>query len=194
MKKNINSPERKAKKPGIYFITGNEKKLREVQSILPEVKQKNIDLPEIQEVDAKKVVEAKLLEALKHEKGQFIVEDTSLYFNCLNGLPGPLIKWFLKKLGNNGLWQIAEKFGNFKAQAKTIIGYAKNSKNIHFFEGDLDGEITKPTGETDFGWDPIFKPNGFTKTFAEMTREEKNQISMRRKALNELKKFLEKKS
>lgn len=192
MKEDIGSLEQKGERPSIYFITGNEGKLKEVQSILPEVKQKNIDLPEIQEVDARKVVEAKLLEALKHEKGEFIIEDTSLYLDCMNGLPGPLIKWFLKKMGNNGLWQIAEKFGNFKAQAKTIIGYAKNSKEIYFFEGDLDGEITKPTRETGFGWDPIFKPAEFSKTFAEMTKAEKNEISMRRKALNELKKFLEK--
>ncbi|MCX6740556.1 MAG: RdgB/HAM1 family non-canonical purine NTP pyrophosphatase [Candidatus Parcubacteria bacterium] len=191
MPKELLPVEKKEKRPKMYFITGNKGKLHEVQSILPDVEQLDIDLPEIQEIDARKVVEAKLLEALKNHKGEFIIEDTSLYLDCLNGLPGPLIKWFLKTIGNNGLAEIARKYGNYKAQAKTIIGYAKNPQEIYFFEGDLEGEIAEPTGETGFGWDPIFKPRGFAKTFAEMTREEKNKISMRRQALNKLKQFLE---
>jgi non-canonical purine NTP pyrophosphatase (RdgB/HAM1 family) len=174
----------------IYFITGNKNKFAEVKAILPEVEQLDIDLPEIQEIDAKEIVKEKLLEALKHKKGEFIVEDTSLYLDCLNGLPGPLIKWFLKTIGNKGLSEIAEKFKNHKAIAKTIIGYAKNPKEIHFFEGVIYGKIVRPKGESNFGWDPIFLPDGYKKTFAEMSREEKNKISMRRNALNKLKKFM----
>lgn len=148
-------------------------------------------MPEIQEINAKKIVKAKLLEALNYKKDKFIIEDTSLYFNCLNGLPGPLIKWFLKTIGNEGLFNIAKKLGNYKAEAKTIIGYAKNKTSIHFFEGSIKGIIIFPRGKTNFGWDPIFKPIDYSKSFAEMSQEEKNKISMRRMALNKLKKFLE---
>jgi len=175
----------------IYFITGNKNKFEEVKAILPEVEQLDIDLPEIQEIDAKEIIKEKLLEALKHKKGEFIVEDTSLYLDCLHGLPGPLIKWFLQTIGNKGLSKIAEKFKNNKAVAKTIIGYAKSQRDIHFFEGVINGKIVSPRGKTNFGWDPIFMPDGYDKTFAEMSREEKNKISMRRNALNKLKKFLQ---
>jgi len=177
----------------IYFITGNQNKFNEVKLILPDIEQMDIDLPEIQEIDAKEIIRNKLLEALNHIEGEFIVEDTSLYFDCLKGLPGPLIKWFLKTIGNNGLAEITEKLGNNKAEAKTIIGYAKNHEEIYFFEGEIMGEIVKPRGESNFGWDPIFIPDGYKKTFAEMSPEEKNEISMRRNALNKLKEFLENK-
>ncbi len=173
----------------IFFITGNKNKFREAKSIIPELEQLDIDLPEIQSIDAKEIIRSKLLEALKHKKAEFIVEDTSLYFDCLNGLPGPLIKWFMKTIGNEGLYKIAETFGNYNAEAKTIIGYFKD--NIYFFEGSIKGKIVAPSSGNGFGWDPIFKPEGSTKTFAEMTQEEKNSISMRRIALNKLKEFLD---
>lgn len=177
----------------LYFITGNKNKFREIKALLPEVEQLDIDLPEIQTTDAREIIEAKLLEALKHKKGEFIIEDTSLYFDCLNGLPGPLIKWFMKALGNAGLYDITKKYGNPRAEAKTIIGYAKNQDELYFFEGAIKGKIIPPSGETKFGWDPIFQPDGFEKSFAEISEDEKNSISMRRQAVNKLKTFLYKK-
>ena len=178
----------------LYFITGNKNKFSEVKAIIPNVEQLDIDLPEIQDIDAKKIIRAKLLEALNYKQAEFIVEDTSLYLECLNGLPGPLIKWFMKTIGNDGLFNIAEKLGNNKAEAKTIIGYAKNPKEIYYFEGSVKGKIVSPRGKSGFGWDPIFQPEGFSKSFAELTPEEKNKISMRRIALSKLKEFLEVKS
>lgn len=83
----------------IYFITGNKNKFEEVRAILPDAEQLDIDLPEIQEIDAHGIIRAKLHAAFAHEEGEFIVEDLSFYLECLNGLPGPLIKWFLKTIG-----------------------------------------------------------------------------------------------
>ena len=60
----------------LYFITGNKGKLAEVQSILGPIEALDIDLPEIQELDAHKIIRAKIEEAQKHQKGEFIVEDT----------------------------------------------------------------------------------------------------------------------
>jgi non-canonical purine NTP pyrophosphatase (RdgB/HAM1 family) len=176
----------------LYFITSNKNKFEEASLIIPNLKQLNIDLPEIQEIQAQKIIEKKLQEALKlyKNKSEFIVEDTSLYLDCLNGLPGPLIKWFLQSIGNNGLYTITEKFGNNKATAKTIIGYAKNVKEIYFFEGTISGTIVKPRGDKNFGWDSIFLPNHTNKTFAEMNLAEKNNFSMRKIAFNQLKKVL----
>ena len=173
----------------LYFITGNKNKFEEVKAILGNIEQLDIDLPEIQDIDAKNIIRAKLLEALSHKDGEFIVEDTSLYLDCLKGLPGPLIKWFLKTIGNEGLANLAEKLSNNSAEAKTIIGYAKNRDEIKFFEGVIPGKIVAPTGVSGFGWDTIFQPEGFDKTFAEMTTEEKNRVSMRKIAVEKLKEF-----
>jgi non-canonical purine NTP pyrophosphatase (RdgB/HAM1 family) len=175
----------------IYFITGNKGKLAEAKAILGDNKIEglDIDLPEIQEIDAHEIIKAKLAEAEKHQKGEFIVEDTSLYLDALNDLPGPLIKWFMKTIGNDGLAKIAEKFEDSKAQARTLVGYSDKKGRVEFFEGIIEGDITSPKG-TGFGWDPIFQPNGYNKTFGEMDSEEKNKISMRKIAFEKLKKYL----
>jgi len=174
----------------IQFITGNENKFKEAQQIIPGLVQLNIDLPEIQEIDAYEVIKIKLVEARKHQKGIFVVEDTSLYLDCLNGLPGPLIKWFEKTIGNDGLYDIAKKYHNYGAQAKTIVGYSDECGNVEFFEGILDGKIVAPVGKNDFGWSPIFQLNKIGKTFAQMSAEEKNAISMRQIAFEKLNNFI----
>lgn len=178
----------------VYFVTGNKGKLSEIRAIIPSVKQLDIDLDEIQEIDAKKVIEAKIKEAFKEGKvpqgAGIFVEDTSLYLDALNGLPGPLIKWFMKPVGNEGLYKMAQAFGKFGAKATSWIGYSSDGKNIHYFEGTIPGKIVAPRGTKGFGWDPIFEIQAGTaagKTFAEMDQTEKNEYSMRgmaAKALN----------
>ncbi len=158
--------------------------------MLADIEQLEIELPEIQEIDAKTIVRRKLLEALKCKKAEFIIEDTSLYLDCLSGLPGPLIRWFIQAIGNKGLFDITDRFNNDEAEARTIIGYAKSAKQINFFEGSIKGRIVYPRGRSIFGWDPVFQPEGFSKTFAEMTQTEKNFVSMRRIALDKLKKSI----
>ncbi len=158
--------------------------------MLSDIEQLEIELPEIQEIDAKTVVRRKLMDALKYKKAEFIIEDTSLYLDCLSGLPGPLIRWFIQAIGNKGLFDIADRFDNDKAEARTIIGYARSPTEINFFEGSIKGRIVSPRGRSMFGWDPVFQPEGFSKTFAEMTQAEKNFVSMRRIALDKLEKSI----
>lgn len=178
----------------VTFITGNEGKLREARAILTnfDVVSKDIDLPEIQEINAQKVIEAKLQEAYVLHRSSYIVEDTSLYVESLNGLPGPLIKWFLQALGNDGLANLVHKYDDHSASASSMIGYITEDGDIHFFEGRIDGKIVLPQGASDFGWDPIFVPDGQDKTFAQMTVEEKNVISHRKIAFTKLTAFLHK--
>ena len=176
----------------LYFITSNKNKFEELQSILGDgmVEQLDIDLPEIQDIDARNVIRAKLKGALNHREGGCIVEDTSIHLDCLNGLPGPFGKWFLKSIGNEGLVRLVQSLGNASAQATTIIGYAKNSNELKFFEGTITGKIVPARGTSDFGWDPIFEPDGHEKTFAEMATQEKNAISMRKIAAEKLKDYI----
>jgi len=178
----------------LYFITGNKNKFDEAKRIIPEIVHKEIDLIEIQSINAEEIVRHKLNEAIKRFNGgdEIVIEDTSLYFDCLNGLPGPLIKWFLDRIGNNGLFEICDKLGNYNASAKTLLGYY-DGREIRFFSGVVKGRIVKPAGETGFGWDCIFVPSGFSGSFADMSREDKNKISMRGIAFEKLRDYLDNK-
>lgn len=160
--------------------------------MLPEIERLDIDLAEIQDIDARVIVKHKLEQALGYKEGQFIVEDTALYMEALNHvLPGPLIKWFMKAVGPEGLYDIAKGAGKYGAQGRAIFGYARSPQDIHFFEGSIAGKIVPPTSDSGFGWDPVFRPDGFDKSFAEMSLEEKNAISHRGLAIKKLKDFLE---
>jgi non-canonical purine NTP pyrophosphatase (RdgB/HAM1 family) len=173
----------------LYFITGNTNKSEEARLILPQLIQKDLELPEIKELDPHKIIEAKLHEAFAHIIGEMVVEATSLFIEGLNGLPGPLVKWFLKTVSPQGIYNMTQSSGIYEAQARTLVGYATHSSSLHFFEGVIKGKIVEPRGES-FGWDAIFVPVGYTQTFAEMGREEKSKISMRKIAFQKLKKFL----
>lgn len=175
----------------LTFITGNANKFKEVKAYFPDVAQLDLDLPEIQELDAHVIVRTKLEAAAPHHVGAMMIEDTSLYFDGLNGLPGPLSKWFLKTVGAPGLYKMCEAFGNFAAEARTIIGYRSEAGEITFFEGATRGTIVPPRGTSSFGWDAIFLPDGLEKTYFELTTEEKNAVSQRGKALKKLSAFLQ---
>lgn len=171
----------------LFFITGNENKFSEAKQIIPQIEQLNIDLPEIQG-NSQQIIEAKLQEAQKLANGNFFVEDVSLNIHCLEHLPGPYIKWFLKQIGPQGIYDLVKRYDNPKAEAIATIGISQNGK-LTFVQGKITGKIVPPRGEG-FGFDPIFMPEGHMVTFAQMAKEEKNEISHRRLALEELKKTI----
>jgi len=173
----------------LYFITGSEQKLAEARVALPDIEQLEIDLPEIQEIDPHKIIAAKLFEARKHHGNAYIVDDTSLTLDGMNGLPGPLIKWFLETIGPEGLYKLGQTFGS-GVTARCTIGYTDENGTVTFFEGITRGTIVEPKVKARFGWDGIFLPEGHDKTYAEMSIEEKGAISHRGKALKKLAEFL----
>lgn len=180
----------------IFFITSNKGKFEEAKKIVPDLEMLDIDLPEEQEIDQQKIIESKLEAASKKHFGALVVEDTAFYLDCLSasaagdGLPGPLIKWFLKAIGRRGLYDICQKYDNFGARGVTMVGFQDQKGDQHFFKGEVSGKVVLERGEDGFGWDPVFVPDGEDRTFAEMPREEKNEISMRRKAFEEFKQYL----
>lgn len=174
----------------VFFITGNSHKLREVEAILGTMRHVDLDLPELQELEPRKVVIAKAQAALSQGYSPVLIEDTSLSLTALNGLPGPLIKWFLKALGGEGVYQLAASKQNCGAEVRTIFGLALGPQTFIYGEGVVQGEVVSPRG-TGFGWDSIFKPEGSEKTMGEMTPEEKSSFSMRTKALHDLRVQLE---
>ena len=90
-------------KKRLYFVTSNKSKLEEARRIMPGIGSMNLDLPEIQDIDTRKVIEAKLKKAVESADGDIFIEDVSFELECLNGFPGPLIKWMLE-LAQAELW------------------------------------------------------------------------------------------
>lgn len=174
----------------LYFVTGNKDKFIEVQTVLPDIQQLDIDLPELQSIDPHEVITEKLAQAAKQTSGNLIVEDVSLVIAGMSGLPGPLIRWFLKTIGNEGIAKLSETFGS-QATATATIGYTDTSGATHFFDHTIAGSIVTPRGTNGFGWDAIFQPEGQAKTFAEMTPEEKTTFNMRIVAVKKLKAFID---
>ncbi len=181
----------------IYFVTSSDDKARETQEILGiKVERVNAELEEMQSLDCEKVVERKLLDAIvRIGKFPVLVEDTSLCFNAWKThqglfLPGPLIKYFLK-LGLEELVKMLSPFDDKTAFAVNTLGYVESPvSGLKYFEGLVSGEIVSPRGPRGFGWDPIFKPQGYEQTYAEMDPAVKNKISHRRKSLDVLKDYL----
>lgn len=183
------------------FVSGNKGKLREVNAFLEGCFEKpleaiDIDLPELQG-EPHYIAREKCLMAVAQAKRPCFVEDTSLCFNALKGLPGPYIKWFLKKLGHDGLNKMLVGFEDKTAYAQCVFAYTDGvGKEVHIFDGRCPGIIRPARGDNQFGWDPIFQPadhiNPKKLTFAEMSKEEKNIISHRGNALAKLKEFLQK--
>lgn len=178
----------------LFFITGSKHKLAAAQEIIPELQQLDIDIPELQELDSKKIIAAKIDEAQKYLETDavIIVEDTSFTVLAAGGLPGPLIKWFLNAVGCEGVWNMFKHYSHRAATVASYIGIY-DGQDTHFFIASADGEIVSPSGDG-YGWDSLFKPTGSTKTFAQMTHEEKEPYAMRQQAFRKVKDFLHKKS
>jgi inosine triphosphate pyrophosphatase len=181
----------------LTFVTGNKKKLEEVVSILGDslpftLTNEKIDLPELQgEPEEVSIEKCKL--AAAQIGGPVMVEDTSLCFNALGGLPGVYIKWFLEKTGHEGLNNILAAYPDKSAYAQCIFSFCSGpGEHPLTFVGRTDGHIVPARGPTDFGWDPVFQPVGFDQTYAEMTKEAKNSISHRYRSLELLRTYLNK--
>lgn len=171
----------------LTFVTSSANKLAEVERILGRsLVQASLPLEEIQAIDLATVVRHKAHQAYTRLGQPVLVEDTGLAFTAWNGLPGALIKWFLAALGPNGICQLLRGETNRAATATTFFCY-DNGSEYRVFAGTVSGIIPEaPRGSNGFGWDAIFQPLGSERTFAEMTPEEKDRFSMRRKALEQL--------
>ncbi|CAA0835753.1 Inosine triphosphate pyrophosphatase [Striga hermonthica] len=177
----------------VTFVTGNAKKLEEVRTILGNsipFRSVKLDLPELQG-EPEEISKEKARLAAKEVNGPVLVEDTCLCFNALKGLPGTHYKWFLQKIGHQGLNNLLMAYEDKSAYALCVFSLAlgPNADPITFL-GKTPGKIVAPRGPNDFGWDPIFQPDGYELTYAEMPKEEKNKISHRYRALAQVKSHL----
>ena len=179
----------------IIFITKNKNKLTDAQKLLPDFEIEHIDfeVPEIQSLDPKEIIEHKLQYAYEKVKKPCFVMDASLFLDCLNGFPGPFIKfWFEKTVGEEKTCQIAKLFNKQGCKWTTVLGYF-DGKESHFLEETVKGKLPeKPRGKNGYHWDTIFIPEHETRTLAEMTFEEKQTFAVTKKLFHRLKKVINK--
>ncbi|MFW6040873.1 MAG: XTP/dITP diphosphatase [Thermoplasmatota archaeon] len=177
-------------KKKLNVITSNQGKYREYEKLLSEftkVKMLDIGYPEIQAEKLEDVVKFALNQLENY--APLIIDDSGLFIEQLGGFPGVYSSYVMKTLGCEGIIRLLEGTENRNARFECVIGYTGNKKKI--FKGISKGEITKnKRGKRGFGYDPIFKPLGKNKTFAEMTIEEKNKISHRGKSMRSLVDFI----
>lgn len=181
----------------LTVVTGNKNKLNEIIRIFGksapnlEIVSQEIDLPELQG-EPEEICKQKVKLAAQRIDGLVVVEDTSLCFNALQGLPGPYVKWFYDKIGNHGLYNLLSAYPDKTGYAQCIFALHNNKLKVEpiLFVGKCFGTIVEPKGNNNFGWDPIFKPDDHEQTFAEMDQDIKNKISHRTIALNKLKDYL----
>jgi XTP/dITP diphosphohydrolase len=180
----------------LRFVSSNPHKIAEAQEILEPHRIKVISSPlkieELQTTDTPRLVHDKVLKAFRQIGRPLFVEHTGLYLTHLNGLPGGLTQIFWDSLQAD---RFAELFGklapNRAVTARTALAYC-DGKKIYDFDGKVEGQIVpEPRGNRDFQWDCVFQPNGYKLTFAEMG-EKKNDISMRRLALDSFAAYLAK--
>lgn len=154
------------------FITGNQKKADYLARTLGiPLEHKKVELDEIQSVDLDAIVRHKVRQAYGLVGKPVLVEDVSLGFTALDGLPGPFIKFFVEMPdGLEKLCRMADGLKDRSARAECIFGYF-DGHEVTLLRGGLEGSIAMhPRGENGFGWDRIFEPEGYGgKTRAELT-------------------------
>ncbi|MBI4359691.1 MAG: non-canonical purine NTP pyrophosphatase [Candidatus Jacksonbacteria bacterium] len=174
----------------LTFVTQNSDKLADVSKLLPEFEIQHIDfaVPEIQSLNPREIVEHKLKYAYERAKVSCFVMDASLCMDCLNGFHGPFIKWyFTHTVGAEKTCKIASLFDEFYCTWTTVLGFF-DGQETHFLEETVNGKISpEPRGTNGYEWDVIFIPEGDTRTFAEMTFEEKQSYAVTKKLLLRLK-------
>jgi XTP/dITP diphosphohydrolase len=184
----------------IFFATGNIHKFNEARVVLAEhglaaamVREKTV---EIQSDNLSAIASSSALEAFKRCHLPLIVEDAGLFVDALNGFPGPYAAYAYKTIENGGLLKLMENVSNRRATFRSSIAYCDSETQVFCFEGATTGEIAAAERMKDsksaFGFDPIFRPEGSDKTFAEMTIEEKNKLSHRARALHKFAEWYQK--
>jgi XTP/dITP diphosphohydrolase len=185
----------------ICFVTGNKNKLREVQSLLSNYKIVSLNdlnfLEDIPETENTIQGNAELKARFINNKFNIdcFSDDTGLFIDSLDGNPGVKSARYAGDNCNSDenidlVLKNLKNISNRNASFRTVICLIKNN-NTYLFEGVVNGKITEErVGNDGFGYDPIFIPEGYHKSFSELTIDEKNAISHRGIAVNKLVNFL----
>ncbi|MGB0896809.1 MAG: non-canonical purine NTP diphosphatase [Flavobacteriaceae bacterium] len=187
----------------LVFATNNNNKLQEVQAMLDNITLTTLndincteDIPETSPTIKGNAIQ-KINYITQYYSADGFADDTGLEIEALNNEPGVYSARYAgeEKSAEANMNLVLERLQNHtnkKARFVTVIALNLNREQ-YLFEGICNGTITSDKrGEKGFGYDPIFIPDGFTKTFAEMSQDEKAQVSHRGKAVRQLIDFLNK--
>ena len=173
----------------IFFVTNNIHKFNEARRVLAQydiaVAMLRLKPSEIQDDDIENIAKASALEASNRTRLPVIVEDAGLFIDALKGFPGPYSNYAYRTIGKEGILKLLEDCDNRKARFKSVVVFCSPDLGAKCFRGIVEGRISKEVrGESGFGFDPIFEPEGLSgRTFGELSIEEKNEISHRSRAL-----------
>ena len=186
----------------IVFASHNQHKTEEVRQILgPKWHLRNLhDLGQTEEIpETSDTLQGNALQKAQYVFDKYHIDcgaaDTGLEVEALGGVPGVYSARYAGEhctYADNVNKLLHEMQGqtNRRACFKTVVALILNGET-HYFEGRVDGTIIEtPRGTDGFGYDPVFMPDGYTETFAEMSAEEKNKISHRGRAMAKLVEFL----
>lgn len=189
----------------ILFATGNKDKLKQINLLLDTYKLIGPKELGISNFEVEEDGDTLSKNAFKKAKALYdisskptLADDTGLFVKALDGRPGVHSHRYASesatyKDNRTKLLEELDGIDNREAYFKTVICFIDENGNDHYFEGRLNGMITREEiGDYDFGYDQIFKPEGLDKTLGQMTSEEINTISHRSKAINKFKEYIQK--
>lgn len=181
----------------MLFLSTSKHKHRELLYIDPTIELWTPvnEIHEIQSIDPNEVIRHKLNQFYQTAwefigDKEFVIEDTGLHLDCMNGFPGPLCKCMLRAIGPQGLYDICKGYNQYGAVAVTVMAYHDGDGTFKYFWGSVVGEIVPPTGPA-YGYDTIFKPNDSDQTYREMGEAKKVLNSPRTQAFKAVLKYRE---
>jgi XTP/dITP diphosphohydrolase len=173
----------------IVFVTSNKGKVAEATALLASlgytVEQKDLGYPEIQ-VDSLQEVALNGAENIRQRlHSAFFLEDSGIFITSLAGFPGVYSKYAYLTIGLPGILKLLEGKTDRSAIFRSVIAYTQPGHDPELLVGECPGTIAlEQRGTGGFGYDPIFIPNGWSQTFAEVTPQVKNTVSHRGRAMD----------
>ena len=168
----------------IKFITSNAHKFEEFMSrVEPDFpyifEHYKMKYPEIQADSTFEIAVQSAATVMTYVNPPFLLEDSGLFVGSLGGFPGPYSSYIYQTIGWRGIISLMVDDDDRAARFYSVLVYVDEDRSINVFRGKVGGTIARDgRGEGGFGFDPIFVPEGYSKTFGEMG-EEKNSISHR---------------
>jgi XTP/dITP diphosphohydrolase len=178
----------RASSRSITFATGNLGKIQEARIILSPFRIRPLPFDgkgvEVQASTVSEVASYSARVASRRCGRALIVEDSGLFVEALNGFPGPFSSYVFKTVGIAGLVRLLEGQTSRRASFRSAVAFCAPTGEPVVFDGAVAGRILRvPVGSGGFGFDPVFVPDGRRKSMAQMTLEEKCQVSHRGEAM-----------
>ena len=161
----------------LFFASSNENKFQEAERILTNLGVKvnfsKTTLEEIQSSSLSEIAEQKAISAYELIQKPVIIEDDGLFIDSLNGFPGPYSSYVYDTIGNKGIMNLLENSEFRDAKFVSIIAYLGGSDGVKLFESSIPGKISSVIEKGGWGYDPIFIPDGESKTYANVSDKDK---------------------